>query len=137
MDKEEYVDNYKPPPPKKEEKLIPINVSDFFNTKKITLKTEVKMQQEEEHIMDNKDKDNEKNQNKGKEDANKMEIEEEKEVKENKPEIIKPKEIDEQKEKEKFEAAKNFKPKYVSKYNEQTDEEVRNVLDEKNQWKHK
>ena len=92
VDKEEYVDNYKPPPPKKEEKLIPINVSDFFNTKKITLKTEVKMQQEEEHIMDNKDKDNEKNQNKGKEDANKMEIEEEKEVKENKPEIIKPKE---------------------------------------------
>ena len=48
-----------------------------------------------------------------------------------KEENKKKKEIDEQKEREKFEAAKNFKPKYVSKYNEQTDEEVRNVLDEK------
>jgi hypothetical protein len=48
-----------------------------------------------------------------------------------KEEYKKKKEIDEQKEREKFEAAKNFKPKYVSKYDEQTDEEVRNVLDKK------
>ena len=74
MIKEE-VNNYIPPPVKKEEKLIPISVSDFFNTKKITLKTEVrevKMQQEKvQQDINNNNQENNKEKN------NNMEIEEE------------------------------------------------------------
>ena len=62
------IDNYIPPV-KKEEKLIPISVSDFFNTKKITVNIEA------EQKINNVNNDN----------NNKMEIEEE-------PKIIKEKE---------------------------------------------
>ena len=50
-----------------------------------------------------------------------------------KEELKKEKEIKEMKEKEKFEAAKNFKPKYKSKYNDKIDEELHNIItDQKN-----
>ena len=80
-------ENYQlPPPVKKEEKLIPISVSDFFNSKKITLKSDKQIQQEKER--------NEKKQKKeDKIDENKMEIEEDKinnnEIKSNKLEEVK------------------------------------------------
>ena len=72
-----YINNYKPPS-KKVEKLIPISVSDFFNTKKITIKPEAKIIQEKkaENInqlneVKNEEINNIKNNN------DKMEIEEE------------------------------------------------------------
>ena len=84
-----YIDNYVPPP-KKEEKLVPISVSDFFNTKKITVKTDVQMKQEQK-IENNKNMNEIKNEeikNKNNNEIkkeNKMEIEEEqKEVKKEK-----------------------------------------------------
>ena len=52
-----------------------------------------------------------------------------------KEELKKKKEIRDQKEKEKYEAAKNFRPKYTSRYNKQTDEELYNQIDEKNNKK--
>ena len=84
-----YIDNYIPPP-KKEEKLIPISVSDFFNTKKITVKPDAQIKQEQK--LDNKTNNNKeikkedlKNDNDIKEKENKMEIEEEeKEIKKEK-----------------------------------------------------
>ena len=76
-----YIDNYIPPP-KKEEKLVPISVSDFFNTKKITVKPDAQIKQEQK--LDNKTNNNKeikkediKNDNDIKEKENKMEIEEE------------------------------------------------------------
>ena len=76
-----YIDNYIPPP-KKEEKLVPISVSDFFNTKKITVKPDTQIKQEQK--LDNKTNNNKeikkediKNDNDIKEKENKMEIEEE------------------------------------------------------------
>ena len=76
-----YIDNYIPPP-KKEEKLVPISVSDFFNTKKITVKPDAQIKQEQK--IDNKTNNNKeikkediKNNNDIKEKENKMEIEEE------------------------------------------------------------
>ena len=76
-----YIDNYIPPP-KKEEKLVPISVSDFFNTKKITVKPDAQIKQEQK--IDNKTNNNKeikkedlKNDNDIKEKENKMEIEEE------------------------------------------------------------
>ena len=84
-----YIDNYIPPP-KKEEKLVPISVSDFFNTKKITVKPDAQIKQEQK--LDNKTNNNKeikkediKNNNDIKEKENKMEIEEEeKEIKKEK-----------------------------------------------------
>ena len=84
-----YIDNYIPPP-KKEEKLVPISVSDFFNTKKITVKPDAQIKQEQK--IDNKTNNNKeikkediKNNNDIKEKENKMEIEEEeKEIKKEK-----------------------------------------------------
>ena len=84
-----YIDNYIPPP-KKEEKLVPISVSDFFNTKKITVKPDAQTKQEQK--LDNKTNNNKeikkediKNNNDIKEKENKMEIEEEeKEIKKEK-----------------------------------------------------
>ena len=52
-----------------------------------------------------------------------------------KEELKKKKELRDEKEKEKFEAVKNFKAKYKSKYNQQTDEEMRNIIEEKNNKK--
>ena len=52
-----------------------------------------------------------------------------------KEELKKKKELRDEKEKEKFEAVKNFKAKYKSKYNQQTDEEMHNIIDEKNNKK--
>mgnify|MGYP006916125419 CR=1 FL=1 len=52
-----------------------------------------------------------------------------------KEEIKKKKELREQKEKEKYDEAKNFKPKYINKYNEQNDEELNNQINEKNNKK--
>ena len=76
-----YIDNYIPPP-KKEEKLVPISVSDFFNTKKITVKPDAQIKQEQK--LDNKTNNNKeikkediKNNNDSKEKEDKMEIEEE------------------------------------------------------------
>ena len=56
-----YINNYIPPV-KKEEKLIPITVYDFFNTKKITVKPEAQIEQEQK--LENKNKENNKNSNK-------------------------------------------------------------------------
>ena len=82
-----YIDNYIPPP-KKEEKLVPISVSDFFNTKKITVKPDAQIKQEQK--LDNKTNNNKeikkediKNNNDIKEKENKMEIEEEEKEKNN------------------------------------------------------
>ena len=83
-----YINNYKPPS-KKVEKLIPISVSDFFNTKKITIKPEAQIIQEKkaENInqlneVKNEEINNIKNNN------DKMEIEEEqKKIKEEKEKI--------------------------------------------------
>ena len=82
-----YIDNYIPPP-KKEEKLVPISVSDFFNTKKITIKPDAQIKQEQK--IDNKTNNNKeikkediKNNNDIKEKENKMEIEEEEKEKNN------------------------------------------------------
>ena len=82
-------ENYQlPPPVKKEEKLIPITVSDFFNSKKITLKSDKQLQEEKER----------KEKKQKKEDIideNKMDIEEEKieknEIKGSKVEEVKEK----------------------------------------------
>ena len=52
-----------------------------------------------------------------------------------KEELKKKKELIEEKEKEKFEAVKNFKAKYKSKYSQQNDEEMYNIIDEKNNIK--
>jgi hypothetical protein len=52
-----------------------------------------------------------------------------------KEELKRKKEIKEQQEKEKFDAVKNFKAKYQSKYNQETDEEMHNEVDEKNNKK--
>ena len=66
-------ENYNlPPPVKKEEKLVPVSVSDFFSNKKITLKSDIQLKEE-------KEKEN-------RIEENKMEIEEEKGKKENKEE---------------------------------------------------
>ena len=54
-----------------------------------------------------------------------------------KEELKKKKELIEEKEKEKFEAVKNFKAKYKSKYSQQNDEEMYNIIDEKNNKKEK
>ena len=54
-----------------------------------------------------------------------------------KEELKKKKELIEEKEKEKFEAVKNFKAKYKSKYSQQNDEEMHNIIDEKNNKKEK
>ena len=67
---EKSIDNeeYKlPPPVKKEEKLIPISVSEFFSSKKITLKSEKQLEEEKEREKYKEEKIVE----------NKMEIEEE------------------------------------------------------------
>ena len=67
---EKSIDNeeYKlPPPVKKEEKLIPISVSEFFSSKKITLKSEKQLEEEKERKKYKEEKIVE----------NKMEIEEE------------------------------------------------------------
>ena len=59
---------YKLPPPfKKEEKLIPISVSDFFSSKTITLKSDKQLQEEKENKISKKEII----------DENKMEVEEE------------------------------------------------------------
>ena len=64
-------ENYNlPPPVKKEEKLVPVSVSDFFSNKKITLKSDIQLKEEKENRIE----------------ENKMEIEEEKGKKENKEE---------------------------------------------------
>ena len=90
-----YIDNYIPPP-KKEEKLVPISVSDFFNTKKITVKTDAQIKQEQK-IENNNNKEIKKEEIKSNNDikVNKMEIEEEE--KETKIIIKKEKEKDKEK----------------------------------------
>ena len=88
-----YIDNYVPPP-KKEEKLVPISVSDFFNTKKITVKTDVQIKQEQKMENDNIKNKNEIKNNDNDIKENKMEIEEEQ--KETKKEITKEKEKNKQ-----------------------------------------
>jgi len=71
-----YINNYIPPV-KKEEKLIPITVSDFFNTKKITIKPEAQIQQEQK--LENKKNEINKNDNNDKKDNKEKEIKEIKE----------------------------------------------------------
>ena len=119
-----YIDNYKPPS-KKEEKLIPISVSDFFNTKKITVKTDIQIQKEKkiENIDKNEIKDevindikNEKINNNN--DNNyKMEIEEEQKDK---------KEKLERKESDKLNKAKNI----IKENNNNELNDNNNVIDE-------
>ena len=52
-----------------------------------------------------------------------------------KEELKKKKELRDEKEKQRFDALNNLKAKYKSKYNQQTDEEMHNIIDEKNNKK--